>query len=258
MSWNGTVYCSYCGRQGHNRRSCADLKDYVKENPDSYMAQRVRAVKSASKSRSCSYCHEVGHTRRKCEMKNNDIAEFVERNKKMAQEVAVWLKEEGIEPGALIETNENDWDADTKQYVPRKYVYMIAGVDYERMNIETMHTLGDNWSNAQVMKMRRIDRLSDSYAHYYELPHHSEWNNMLDYRGRIRKEYKVISKVKSCTAYPSDMPANFLTGELGVAELFDAGKHNQKRNRFTSVRVMDQHNEVLEKQKSEKSENNFE
>ena len=258
MSWNGTVYCGYCGNQGHNRRGCQQLKDYVKENPDSYMAQRVRAVKSASKSRSCSYCHEVGHTRRKCEMKNNDIAEFVERNKKMAQGVATWLKEEGIEPGTLVNIVEHEYNYDTKRSEPKHHVYMIVGVDYKRVNIETMHVLGENWNNAQVLKVKRIDRMSDTYAPRYELPHHPEYNNMSDYRGRIKSRYEVISKVKSCAAYPSDMPANFLTGELGVAELFDGGKHTQKRKRFTSINIIDQHNEVLESQKREKSENNIE
>jgi hypothetical protein len=259
MSWNGTVYCGYCGNQGHNRRGCERLKDYVKENPNSYTAQQHNARKMASKkSRSCSYCSEAGHTRRKCEMKNDHIAEFTKRNKKYAMEFAVWLKEEGIEPGSLVAVEEREWNFDTKVYDNERHIYMIVGVDYAKVNIETMLKLGNNWGNALVLKMKRVKEMNSDFTPRYELPHHFDLNNLANYHGDVKERYKVISKVKSCAAYPADMPANFLTGQYGVTELFDGGKHSEKRNRLINVRNGQQYDDLMERRKSEKSENNIE
>ena len=30
MSWSGTVTCSYCYKQGHNRRKCPELSERIK------------------------------------------------------------------------------------------------------------------------------------------------------------------------------------------------------------------------------------
>jgi len=36
MSWNGTVKCSYCYKQGHNSRSCAQLTEQIKTKYERY------------------------------------------------------------------------------------------------------------------------------------------------------------------------------------------------------------------------------
>ena len=30
MSWSGTVTCSYCYKQGHNKRKCPELSERIK------------------------------------------------------------------------------------------------------------------------------------------------------------------------------------------------------------------------------------
>ena len=57
MSYNGTVYCSYCGQKGHNMRSCPKRKEYIANNPDSWQARREAEQKRRRKARGrrCSY-----------------------------------------------------------------------------------------------------------------------------------------------------------------------------------------------------------
>ena len=45
MSWSGTVTCGWCYEQGHNKRSCPELKKYVEENPDSWRARQYTESK---------------------------------------------------------------------------------------------------------------------------------------------------------------------------------------------------------------------
>ena len=78
MAWNGTVTCSWCYRQGHNRRSCESLKDRYQEalakseeergHSDNSIIREVTYSKTYHRERKCTYCKTVGHNRRGCEM----------------------------------------------------------------------------------------------------------------------------------------------------------------------------------------------
>ena len=60
-------YCGFCGRGGHNRRGCMELKKTIRENPDGYAAQQARRKEKNKKPRQCSYCSRPGHTKRTCD-----------------------------------------------------------------------------------------------------------------------------------------------------------------------------------------------
>lgn len=114
MSWNGTVYCSYCGNSGHNRRGCPKRKageaKELKENPDSLWAEDIRRrnerrameIKRTVNSRRCSYCDEKGHNRRGCTQLKTDKVEVQKAFVKYRQEFAIHAKEKGFGVGALI------------------------------------------------------------------------------------------------------------------------------------------------------------
>jgi hypothetical protein len=99
--------CGYCGFSGHNRRTCAKLKKYISDNPDSYAARAeadrvsARPVKRAS-TRRCSFCHEVGHTKRTCAVRSNKIEEQIESNRHFRNLLRRRLAKSGWFPGALI------------------------------------------------------------------------------------------------------------------------------------------------------------
>lgn len=101
MSWNGTVRCSYCGKKGHNRRSCPDLKKEIESNPDGYYA-RVQARKSPPKVRRCTYCNLKGHNRRTCTELKKDKILWRANAQHWRKKWAIWMAEIGLAPGALV------------------------------------------------------------------------------------------------------------------------------------------------------------
>lgn len=230
MSYNGTVYCGYCGNQGHNRRSCPSLKEYVKENPDSYVAQHHNRQRAAAKDRSCSYCHEPGHTRRKCATKDQHVQDFIETNSKYTKEIAIWMKEKGIEPGSLIKVEEHTWDHDTREYRDLENMYLITTIDYTKINYESMHRLGYAYSSPDVVYGRLVGK--ENHPRVFKLPHHEELHNLKNnWESEPKEPFEVVGKTKSIKAYPVDMPTDFLYGSLGVKELFDGGKDKRSNAR---------------------------
>jgi len=121
MSYNRTVYCSYCGRKGHNRRGCADKKKYIADNPDSYAARREAALAERRKNnpRRCSYCEKSGHNTRKCEVKAKDQRTLVQKLSRQRAVIMEKMIENGLGVGALIEINSSRYydDPDTKCFL---------------------------------------------------------------------------------------------------------------------------------------------
>ena len=227
MSWNGTVYCGYCGKQGHNRRGCQDLKNWVKENPDSFEGLKATRMAARVKNRSCSYCKEPGHTRRKCAVKDQHVQDFVGINSEYVKKVACWMKDEGIEPGALIKVDEHEWSPKAREYRDVQSMYLITGIRYQDINYEAMYRLGYRYAPPDVVLARRVDK--ENQPRIFKLPHHEELNNLQGrYDDAPEVPFEVVGKRKSFKAYPSDMPMNFLTGSLGVKEVFDGGDKDKR------------------------------
>jgi len=88
------MYCRYCYGQGHNKRSCPKLKEFVAKNPTSYLADHLK--------RRCSYCGEEGHNRAGCEKYKESLRqqriEILERRMEYCQKLANL----GIMPGTLM------------------------------------------------------------------------------------------------------------------------------------------------------------
>tara|TARA_Y100001973_G_scaffold42400_1_gene63323 strand:- start:440 stop:1111 length:672 start_codon:yes stop_codon:yes gene_type:complete len=103
MSWNRTVYCSYCGKKGHNRQGCPTRKAYIAQNPDSYEARREAAKKT--RARRCSYCGDAGHTRRTCAALKTDVELWTTLAIEMRRRVFQYLSRFGIGVGTLVRTD---------------------------------------------------------------------------------------------------------------------------------------------------------
>jgi len=135
MSWNGTVRCSHCYVEGHNRASCPALKERMEErlvdNPDDWRAKEYFEKKSRRSVRTCGYCKRAGHNRKTCHEAKEDKQRFIEKNIKLRGEALNWLKEVGLGIGTLV-----------------KYSY------WSRKDYETQHVLGlvknIRWDNVKI------------------------------------------------------------------------------------------------------------
>lgn len=88
------IMCRHCYTYGHTKRSCPQVKQIVKDNPHSYLADTLK--------RKCSYCRNEGHTKVKCpefaEKKRVHNIGIMENREKVCQA----LTELGVAPGALM------------------------------------------------------------------------------------------------------------------------------------------------------------
>lgn len=127
-------YCSYCGKRGHNRRTCPHRSEEQKQVDKTW--QKKPGPRKGSKS-VCSYCGEVGHNRRTCwHLKHRlGLAEgFIEGAVAFALQQ---YQSHGLGPGALYERSDSWMDT--------KATYLITdgvSVSYE----EHIMRQGDgNW-----------------------------------------------------------------------------------------------------------------
>ena len=135
MSWNGTVYCGYCGEKGHNRRGCPKLKEHMTErladNPNDFYAKRYFEKKKGATYRTCGFCGEQGHNKATCPKKKEAIAQFAKANRHYQEQVAKMFEEQGVKVGALV--------VHPELYIKGSYVKDVVGVvtdiDWDKIHI---------------------------------------------------------------------------------------------------------------------------
>ena len=114
MSWSGTVYCSNCYEQGHNKRGCPKMKEFIEANPDSYDARMYKARAEKAKIRRCSYCSEQGHNRRSCGVLKGHHAHALEAQEVWSNRVHAWMIEQGLGIGALVSYADGSYNEQEK------------------------------------------------------------------------------------------------------------------------------------------------
>ena len=163
MSYNRTVYCSWCGQKGHNRRSCEERKSYIRDNPHSYEAMREAHNKNRATKRRCSYCGGEGHTRRTCADLKVDKAILIERTIEIRRRVLDWMLDECIGIGALLKGN-------TRFTTPSDKVMFIDRIAWDEIRLrqgglgyEISENLPQNWGQ-RFLGGKNIDNLQNRYT----------------------------------------------------------------------------------------------
>jgi len=131
MSWNGTVTCGYCYDQGHNRRSCPQLKKNLArrlaEDPDDSYAKYELAKQNKGKVRRCTYCNLKGHNRRTCEELNTAKQDWREQAAAWRLKFINWCVESGVGPGALV-SKKGGWHHDDDK------VFIVKRPEWNTLN----------------------------------------------------------------------------------------------------------------------------
>ena len=124
MSWSGTVTCGHCYRQGHNRRSCPDLKKQIErrleENPDDQYAKYLKERNEKGKVRRCTYCNLKGHNRRTCPELKAAKQEWREQAAAWRLKFINWCVDNGVGPGALVSKNGGWHHDDDKVFIVKR------------------------------------------------------------------------------------------------------------------------------------------
>lgn len=104
MSWNGTVRCSWCYEDGHNRNGCPSRKQYIQDSPDGWEARKAQRQTQRRKAslRTCTYCRDTGHNAKTCAVKRDDKNMLARHLIKKRQEIKARMMKSGFGVGALL------------------------------------------------------------------------------------------------------------------------------------------------------------
>jgi len=126
--------CGYCNAEGHNKRTCPDLKAYANKNPDSYTARRMKQNKDRASKRQCSYCSESGHNRKTCETYKRDHVAYGHMNRKYQNDLSNAMQKQGLGAGSIVRVT--SW-SETKYW-------LITKVNWNNINIANWFRHGMN------------------------------------------------------------------------------------------------------------------
>ncbi len=122
-SYRRAVTCSYCYRQGHNKRGCTRYKtDAAEGKVSSYHKLAPRR---------CSYCAKTGHDRRKCEDLHNDKVNTILSNRKWIELVIKDMEDNGVGIGTLLKIKDHHY-GDGGQF----NLAMITGFNWDNLFIK--------------------------------------------------------------------------------------------------------------------------
>ena len=162
------VSCRYCGGSGHNRSGCVKLKEYIKNNPNSYAAKVAETKSVAAKHRRCSYCNNEGHNRKTCSHVMNDMVQVAGINIDFRKKTLDTIKRVGLAPGALISVREVSGYDQNNNYVydKRDQLALVTGLDMEQIRSPN-DDRGCQFVRVQFMGMYQYggNRLAESILH---------------------------------------------------------------------------------------------
>jgi len=193
MSYRRRVRCRYCGESGHNVNGCPKAKEYIKNNPNSWYAQKAAQRAESAKHRKCSYCNNEGHNRKTCSHIMADMIKVAALNqdfrKKFYQNV---IKKAGIAPGALISVdrvsgydNQNIYRYDLKERMA-----LVTDISFDDVKYPNKDC------GCQVVKIQYMDiydygghRLAETFLHIpnwfimgQEQPVEKWYRNAIDFK----------------------------------------------------------------------------
>jgi len=128
MSWNGTVRCGWCHETGHNKRSCPQYTEVLKQRAEAELnegteegywhkmyARRTgewvdgssatgmkKGRRDAGKKRRCTFCAKEGHNRRSCPEFAQAVNNYVEELFAFRKGILADMQERGLGVGALL------------------------------------------------------------------------------------------------------------------------------------------------------------
>ena len=205
MSYSGTVRCSHCRRQGHNKSGCPDYKEQIERlranDPNDWRVhehdKKLARRQASAQNRRCSYCNGQGHTRAGCQLKKGAMAQFAKRNAVYRKNVLDALVKHGVGPGAMI-IHTNYWKETN--------TYLVLGVDWGSIN---MHNPSRPALN--LVKTKFIRNLPGG-TRGFVLPGQRAYQHL--------REKVEIAVPTSEIRILSTVPADYLNGKLGLKDIF--------------------------------------
>lgn len=180
-----SVYCGYCGQRGHNRLSCPQRMKDAAENPDSYVALRVKREKEERErrvaKRTCTYCGGKGHNRRGCKVLKADKVAVLDKLRAYRDKFAKAMSTSGFGIGALVEFPDGGW----REMWSKSTLYMVTeiawgNIDFRPLAFNLESRTAYNVLNKNIIRVRAIsskgyDVSLDEDPHRLQPPTGDRW-----------------------------------------------------------------------------------
>ncbi len=260
MSWSGTVTCSYCYRQGHNKRKCEQLtertlrnyndnmamaadhpdagytqnaeryrKEYMKRTKiDPATGEKVKnktAKAERMKNVTCGYCQDTGHTRRICEVVKRDKLVFIEESRRVRASALETARETGIGVGSMLPIRTNGYNnaGEWGTHTSLRYVKSVDWytVNASRAGLWVYHIIAGKLGAANQSRWTSRDKILRLQENFKEACNYAEGMNQSE---------PIASLIPSL-----DPPAGWLDCEpstIDVASAFPTtGNRHQKQRK---------------------------
>lgn len=131
--------CSYCYKQGHNRRTCEQLTEKLKASAErgsgyaqSLLASRGKGSGHSKEHRKCSFCETRGHDRRTCLVFKEYCSIVAHSVYEARQDIFKRLSEQKISTGALVEFPIREWVVN--DYVHKNYIGLVTSIRWDMVD----------------------------------------------------------------------------------------------------------------------------
>jgi hypothetical protein len=149
-----SIRCRHCGESGHNVNGCEKMKEYAKNNPNSWTAQKLKERQESLQHRKCSYCGEEKHTRRTCTHVMSDMVKVAAINIDFRKKALEVINRTGLAPGALISVNETSGYDSEGNYIYDKKDQLALVTELNMKEIRALtNDRGSSFVRVQFMNM---------------------------------------------------------------------------------------------------------
>ena len=131
--------CGHCYEEGHNKRTCPQLKKEIENNPGGYYDRQAQRKKARAKKRQCTYCGETGHNMRTCQKAKEDRIRYSVVNWEYQQAMGTSMDQMGLGVGSII----------TREAWGEVSYWLITKINWDRINIANWYQCGTGNENCE-------------------------------------------------------------------------------------------------------------
>ena len=246
-NYKRTVTCGHCYDKGHNKSSCKELRqtlrdriaknkalleadnwssDWEKNNAArglEHASRQLHKLEGKGKTRKCGYCSTEGHTRRTCTERKEHVQTHTENTLKFRRELCDRFISHGLGPGALVEVDTREW---TNEGGPEQVALgVVTSIDFSE--IQNRHKYdGSQWFgnfprniNISLVKPVKSAWGENMIEKVTEFPNVNLLNTEnLDVHARFNRSDRGLKGVSSPVVCGRDMMSFESTDEKSVSK----------------------------------------
>jgi len=124
-------YCGYCGRPGHNRRTCSNRKQNLTKAAEEGNLYAKAELERKPVTRHCGFCDLTGHDRRTCENLKDSVDELGTINLQVRKELCRRAHAHNFGVGSLVSVKARDYV--DGNYVNVEHYGIIQAIAWDRV-----------------------------------------------------------------------------------------------------------------------------